>query len=328
MFLTIARPSRVGQRVLDYSHYKPLIAPTAVTIRPKISQEGSIRQMPDRFQFNVAGHSSQEFSLTGTGSSCHIEAMEPCVPHQQHPFAYRTQEASSHGTFTSVTGPEASIDDGVRAALGQVDGFDLWEGSITPLTGRMAAESLSVLGGIRHIFGRAIDSHKPQSEQEGARGSRSGHRLTNPMKQIHNGASPQTVPRLADSTLVGNYEGRVGPNQAQPFEQPYQDLVQGLVTEQIHTDDEQQCELSRELTSPLLFHSHVCHDALNHRAWNHSLYSCKGDIVGEFGFLGDVSYHESHRVTPFLNYHWHLGFGRLKHAINSQKGAILSFRLN
>src|SRR5438094_822172 len=58
----------------------------------------------------------------------HFEAVEATVQEQQHAGTHAAQQAEGAHAFADVTGPEAGVDDGVRAAVAEIHALHLGKG--------------------------------------------------------------------------------------------------------------------------------------------------------------------------------------------------------
>src|SRR5882724_12456846 len=83
----------------------------------------------------MAGHPAQKVRASGPGPPRHVKAVKAAVPQQQHPGCHRTEQAQSSETLAGMTGPEASVHDGVCPAFEEIDALHLGKRTGTAWTG-------------------------------------------------------------------------------------------------------------------------------------------------------------------------------------------------
>ena len=77
--------------------------------------------------------------------------MEAAVPHNQHFGRDRPQHTMPADTFTGVNRPEASIDNHMGTAFGQVNTLCLWQSGLAPV-GVMTAKDGRIGCCIRQVI--------------------------------------------------------------------------------------------------------------------------------------------------------------------------------
>ena len=168
------------------------------------------------FEDQLTGHTRQDFGAGGVGLCHHIKIMEAAIPHQQHPWTYRTQQPKTTMAFADMTGPETGIGDGMGAALHQVDPFHLGKSTV-PTVAVMPSKGCHIRRGVSHIFHCAVDRHQAQPKQKCPRRFGRGQRAADLMKQRCQRARPQLIPPIAQRTGPCHHILRVRPDIAQPF---------------------------------------------------------------------------------------------------------------
>jgi hypothetical protein len=128
--------------------------------------------------------------------SCHTRAHPRSHNTSMSPRRLVPQAEPAH-TLAGMVGPEASIDDHVRATLCQIDHLDLWKGARPALSG-VPPKHGSLGRGIRYVFHRAIQRHEAQAEEKRSAGRLGRNRLADLMEQQGQG----DVPPLDSGALV------------------------------------------------------------------------------------------------------------------------------
>ena len=257
----------------------------------------------------------------------HLTAVEATVQQQQHPRTDTPQQADRAHPLTGVAGPEAGIEDGVRAALAQIDPLHLREGTGATVA-MMPPEGPRIGGRVRDVLGGAINGHQPQAEAEGTRRLLGGQRPAHAMEQGHHGPCPQPRARLANGALVRQHDIRVRPEQPQAMRQLVQHHLQRLLREQAHRHTQQQRHVRRQLAPPLRRVDRPCGGGLRSLRAGHPLQGLQRQRVRELGGLRPLAYHKAHEMTPFGGDAAPCGSGKSKDAILPARSHLCFTRLS
>src|SRR5690606_23915851 len=156
----------------------------------------------------------------------HVKAVQSAVPHDQHAGLKRAQKATSAKALTRVNGPETSIDDGVRARLGQKQTPHLGKsGASAP--GLVPTEDGLVLGRVSQRERGAIKGHEASLEKKRAGGLSPGQRTGELLEERLHRRDAKLVAPVAEGTGSWHGVGGIRPEKAQALGQTTDDVPDG-----------------------------------------------------------------------------------------------------
>ncbi len=152
--------------------------------------------------------------------------------------------------------------------------------------------------GIGNIFGGAVEGHQAQAKQEGTARVGRGNRLADLLEQGHDGRCPELGAAIGECTVAGQGQAGVGPDEAQASRELAQDTSNrhgGVKMERNdEPDGERQCQFAMALGSEGVVGEGGGDGALR----NSAVQRLDGQGLAELAFGVNLSYRESHEVTP------------------------------
>ncbi len=225
--------------------------------------------------------------------------MKAAVPHNQHPAAQTAQQAQATLAFAGMVGPAARIDDDMRATLGQQDPLHLRKSARTARTG-MAPKVRRRMRRIGHVFHDAIQCHQTQAEHKRTAGALCGNRVADRVKQRDQRPRPQLAAAIADRAGARQADSWVWPDEAQSARQFGQHRANRQAGVQMQRDHQPDHDRHGQLAFAVFARSFLCQDVRNSRVWDGATQRLDSQGAAERAFGVDLSYSESHGVTPGL----------------------------
>ena len=295
--LPIADQGRIGDGVRDDAHQQAVARLAPPVLRgPQVGQIGAVRQGAHPLRTHMGGQAGQHVGSPSLHISKQVILMKAAVPQDQHARCHRAQHPPPAHPLASVARPEPRIDDGMGATLGQVDAFDLGEGTRPP-PAVVAPERGGVGRRVGHVLRGPVDGHQAQAIQEGPFRLRGGQRAAHPVEQGHQRPGPQLIASVGERTRRGRRHLRIRPDEAQPAADLAQHITQRDVGVQVHGNQGEDHHHHSHLALPLLHRPFLLQHGLNRRTRHALTDRLQGHRAAQLAPLRDLPYSVPHEMA-------------------------------